>query len=255
MPNRLFILLLLFALTGCTSIDVMKEEYHILSQAKDVGKQYNDCIRPIKALPQYAFLYEKMALDSKKPITEAELADPETISAANVTLLMDLFSKYQVCDQQLVESAAQLDPDVGAFFVRVLTEEVAFYRDVLATRPTYGDINTRIKHSQEINRAGAKQLGSQFAIKTDIRLKKLKAEQDAAAEANKQQLLSIVATATDVASNVFLVAVEVLAVNQMALAQAQQQYVVANPAYHPITITQTHCNVYGATLSCRQSSF
>ncbi len=245
-------LLLTAALTGCTTIDVKMTELHIRDQIVDAANKSKECYARIKAQTIYAPVYEKIAVGSPPvPPTPLQLNDTERVTDDMLQLGMRWYSESQMCDQQTVESYGRIDPDLGVYMVQAIARGATLYQEVLTNRPTYGYINQRLVQGRATAVARAKEWGA----KLDARLRQQKAEQDAALEANKQQFMSALGGATEIAANVFLTAVQVLADRQAALAQAQQQYVIVRTTYQPVHITKTSCRYSSGILNCRQVSY
>lgn len=159
------------------------------------------------------------------------------------------YAEDQVCERANIEGFGRVDPELGAVSAGWVAEVTDIMGEILNIRPSYGAINARIKRLKERERADARR----WYLNVDSRLKRQQAEEAASAE-SKRQFVAAIGTFTEVMANTVVVAAQVLAVRQAALAQAQQRYILVQPAYRPAVITQTTCIYSGGILNCRQIS-
>lgn len=254
MLTRIAKIFFVVTLSGCASIiDVQVEKLRIRDQLMGAAKEVTACNDKLKVLSKYAPLYAKIALYA--PPTSAQFSDQERPDEAMLQQGMDWYAEAQPCIQLGAEKFGRIDPELGAYMVNAMTDNVTLYQEFITTRPSYGYINTRLRQHREKRLAGAKAWYSNL----DSRLKQMHSEQAAAAERqsaeNKRVFMSALGIVTEVAANVLLTAVEVLAARQTALAQAQRQYVLVTPAYRPVRITNTSCSYTRTLLNCTQISY
>lgn len=232
--ERYLIVFLAIMGTGCAVQSRMGAGMDFMAVAKTTAP----CYEHLRKNPKYAELHRRLAVDTGAMPTEDQLADTETPSPQMVQLGMEWYAENEACNQFTLEAFGSMDPVFGATVAGWLTEVTDIMNDTVSNNPTYGHINTRIKHLVERKRSDTREW--------------IIAESNRRQAEARQTMSDAFDAFSDVAMNVLDAAVQVLDARQSAIDQAQRAYYVRVPTYRQVKITRTVCHLQGKKVVCRQ---
>jgi hypothetical protein len=239
-------------LCGCAAFKPADEGARLRSAIAAASQQIQSCYGRLGADPKYAPLRQRLAIIGRLVPTDDQLRDGDQITPQMIQLGLDWYSENQACDRATVETYGRVDPELGATAAGWVAEITDIVQSVLRDRPTYATINARVKRLGERERADVRR----YYANLDARIRRQQAEERAAEERKSEEsgrrFRAAIGTIGEVLANTLVIAVQVLAIRQAALAQAQVQYVRSVPAYQPVRITTTNCQFLGDMLQCNQ---
>ncbi len=242
-------------LVGCAAISPEEEHARIRAAIASASRETQACYARLASEPHYAPLRAKVAVSSSAPPTIDQLRDLEHPSSDMIQLGLAWYSENQKCDSATVEKWGRVDPELGVAVAGWVTETTEIMQAVIRVRPTYAEINARIKRLRERQRADIRG----YYADLEPRIRRQQAAERAAAEQKseetKRQFSAAIGTFGEVVAATLVVAVEVLAIRQAALAQSQARYVREVPSYQPSKITTTNCYYVGNLLQCTQVTY
>ena len=241
-------------LVGCAGLSPEDEHARIRSAVVAVSREMQICYARLASEPQYAPLRKKIGVGIPTPTID-QLRDLEHPSSEMIQLGLTWYAENQKCDSATVEKWGRVDPELGATAAGWVTEITEIVQAVIRDKPTYADINARIMRLGERERADIRS----YYADLEPRIRRQQAAERAAAEQKseetKRQFSAAIGTFGEVVAATLVVAVEVLAIRQAALAQSQARYVREVPSYQPSKITTTNCYYVGQLLQCTQVTY
>jgi len=234
MKKLLFLTSLLLSSCAVDKSQIANDE---VKQVTSVSQATFQCYKNLINKPEYAFIHNKIAVDSGINPTEAQLNDQEKVTPQAIQSGMNWFSENQECNTKTLNAWANLSPAYGAMVSNWLTEITDIMNDVITNQPTYGHINQRLKALNEKKRNDMR-----TTVQSEVQRKTYLAEQ------RQQQINS----AINVGFQVLDVALQVLVARQNTIYNSQTVYYQKVPTYHPVVITQTACNRTFNTINCVQ---
>lgn len=249
MHARIVLGTLLLALSSCGEAD--NEGRRVAGLAEDVLRQGSQCETPILAKPEYGHLRTKAALgfDDGKPRmpTRAQLGDPEPINDEDVGASLDWYAETEDCGRAEIERLGQIDPELAMLYARVMQDRAVVVADIVKRRPTYGELNAWIARDKQSEEIAKTQTLHNIDFRLQARFAKLEPQPVAAAPS------SLTGDVAPGRATTATTAVSTLASRQVALAQLQQNYAAATPAYRAAApVTLTSCQWLGPTWTCQQ---
>ncbi|MGA8697506.1 MAG: hypothetical protein WB689_27465 [Xanthobacteraceae bacterium] len=213
------------------------EAYGIANTARDVQKKVLGCFAKIEAKPEYALLYKKVAFstiqDPDRMPSQAQLADAEKVSDDAVALGLNFYAEAQDCNIEGIESLSGVAPEFWPLFIDFQRNRIDLINEIVATKPSYGHINERLRDFKLREREAAIQAAQAIKIR-------LVAQHELELEDRQVVAEQVAQLALDVATT--------LATRQVNLIRTQRAFAAAYPRYQLQKIRVVKCNpVAGAT--------
>jgi hypothetical protein len=238
--HRCFVATLAAILLASCATQAQIEASRIVNTARDVQKRVLACFAKIEAKPEYALLYKKVAFstvqDPDKIPSQAQLADTEKVSDDVVALGLNFYAEAQDCNIEGIESLSSVAPEIRPVFIDFQRNRIDLINEIVATKPSYGHINERLRDFKLREREASIQAVQ--AIKN-----RLVAQNAQELEDRQVAMDEMVELATDVAAT--------LATRQVHLIHTQRAFAVAHPHYQLQKIRVVKCNAIAGAISCQ----
>lgn len=222
-----------------------REQGRIASEMLSASKEVLACYDRLTTIPAYSPVYSKLAV-SRVPASTTQLNDTELMSDEVLGLTLNWYAENQVCDRKMLQYFVQLDPEIGISAASWIQERTRILQSVLEKRQSYSVINKDVENLKNRERQDVRR----WYANLNQRLKRQHEQELADRDQQVQQYKSSIGNVAEVLANAAVVAVGVLAVQQLALAQAQNAYAANYRAYSPVPITQTRCDYFAGSYWC-----
>lgn len=244
---RLIPLLMIAGLLLACASKADDETQRIQSLAQQALAQAQFCNASISAKPQYAHIYQKVAVGLEngkfRTPTPAMLADNGRPSDDDIAHGLDWYAESQTCNRTGLDTLGKIDPELLIISARSEQENAILVRDIVRDRPTYGVINSRLVENRQRVTAAINQWG----LKLRARLDAMRQQE----QIEHAQFMAQVGAISEALAMTALTAISILAQQQQFLAQTQMNFARAHPVYVPAyRVTTTNCQWIGRFLSC-----
>jgi hypothetical protein len=237
------VLMFISILIGCAS-EKQRQAVQMLREAQDL---VHACQSKLESNPQYARVYQKLALDTVKESprlpTSAQISDVEIISDSDKLNLLDWYSEAETCVTPAFESVGRIAPELQTYIVDAQSDSIETLYRGMTNSYTFGQANAEIA-----NFKGRIKLEAAAAVNA---LKTRWGQEDAEmVETGENVALAIGYVALAIATRGQL-AFERLARRQTLLARAQSDFLRTHPMAATVhRVRVIHCDGIGQSLRC-----
>jgi hypothetical protein len=155
------------SLIGCGATQAQLHALQIAGTAKTTLASYKACLAPIEAKPEYAIIYEKLAVyrtsePSGTTPSEAQLNDQTKITEKDIAKGLHWYAEAQECSIPAIEALAQISPEFQEYFISNQREVTDLLNEIVTAKPTFGKINQKLLVMKASQKAEASRVGQRL---------------------------------------------------------------------------------------------
>ena len=228
-------------LVGCGATQAQLHALQIVGTAKTTFASYKRCLEPIEAKPEYAVVYEKLAVErTSNPAgtmpSDAQLNDQTKITEKEIATGLRWYAEAQQCTIPAMEALAQINPEFQEYFIDNQRGVTDLLNEIVTTKPTFAAVNQKLLVMKTSQKTEASRMGQRLRAAL---LSEHEQELQQRAEVTQEILDASISLATS------------LATRQAVLIRSQRTFVAQHREFaRDPNVRTVHCATVNNSLSC-----